>query len=75
MPSASALLFGGRLPQADDAAIAAVSRAQGLPGHGRDVGLGDAARDNAGTPDAAFDRAGDRSLNPRTLARLVAFDL
>src|SRR5260370_597800 len=30
---------------------------------------------NAGTPDASFDRGGDRSPNPRALARLVAFDL
>src|SRR5271157_6620855 len=74
-PAVQFLLCGGRLPQADDAAIAALSRAQGLPRHGGDVDLSDAARDNAGTPDASVDRAGDRSADPGALARLVACDL
>ena len=55
--------------------LAALSRPQGLPRHGGDVDLGDAARDHAGTPGASVGRAGDRSANPRALARLVAFDL
>src|SRR5208283_5804660 len=58
-----------------DAGIAALSWPEGLPRHGRDVDLGDAARDYARAPGTAFDRAGDRSPYPRALARLVAFDL
>ena len=43
-PALQLLLRGGRLPQAHDPAIAALSRPQGLSRHGRDVDLGDAAR-------------------------------
>jgi hypothetical protein len=60
------LLCGGWLPQADDAAVAALSRTQGLPRHGGDVDLGDTA---GATPARLARLSAVPGIDRRTLAR------